>query len=137
MLHFVTNMEKIDKTGIAQRMREVRKKNNLTQQNIADVLGLSRSVYSRVEVNSYTPNLDHVIAFGIHFQIDLNWLVFGKEAKAKVAEPSAPYGNDSQNNQTQILLKMIDTLENSLKDKDTIIAFQKEELMKLKQKPQK
>ena len=129
-------MSTTDKSGIATRMREIRKKNNLTQKDIAEILGLSRSVYSRVEVNSYTPNLDHVIAFGKHFKVDLNWLVFGIKSGNNIA---MEYGDDYSLNtedpleRIKVLQKMIETLESNIKDKEIIIDYQRKEIEKLKE----
>ena len=130
------SMESFDKSGIAGRMREVRKKHNLTQKEIAGVFKLSRSVYSRIEVNNYTPNLDHVIAFGKHYKVDLNWLVFGiKPGTLLATEYDDDYSLSTEDpiERIKVLQKMIDTLESSINDKDTIISYLRKEVEELKQ----
>lgn len=45
----------------AENLREIRHKNKLTQQHLADCLGLTRSAYCSYETGRRTPDLETII----------------------------------------------------------------------------
>lgn len=126
---------------IAKRMKEVRSRNQKTQKYISDIMGLSRANYSRIETGRLAPNLKQMCLFAKEFNIDLNWLLLDKgpgtlyeNVKEEIGTYS-PAGKSSGNDEiVTAYLQLIDSLKNSLEDKNKIITLQQEEINRIKEK---
>ncbi len=59
---------------ISERIKAARKECKLTQQQVADVLGLDRSTYSYYELGHLKPSVEVVIKLSALFNADLKWL---------------------------------------------------------------
>ena len=55
-------------------LRNERRKNDKTQQQVADALNISRAQYADIERNRYTPRVELLAKLAIFFDIDLNFL---------------------------------------------------------------
>lgn len=56
------------KNKFAQRMRELRKENGLTQNQVAKMMGLSESAIAKYEQGKNEPTLDFLIAIAKFFK---------------------------------------------------------------------
>lgn len=74
----------MDQGKIGAFIRELRKENNLTQEQMAARFGVSRRTVSRWETGSNLPDLDLLIEISDAFQVDLRDLLEGERRK----EPS-------------------------------------------------
>ena len=83
---------------LGQRIQELRKQSNLSQEALGEKLGVSRQAISRWEMDGAVPEVDKLIAMGRLFGVDLNDLLqvdqpgsAGEgEAQAPAPEEKAP-----------------------------------------------
>jgi len=65
---------------IADRIRKVRLERGMTQQELADAIGLkSRSSINKIEMNTYEPGLEQIKRIARALNCDPDYLVFGQE----------------------------------------------------------
>lgn len=127
----------LDISGIADRMRQTRKKNNRTQQEIAAILGISRSNYSRIEIKDLVPNLKQIYVFAKEFNVDLNWLLFNNTPDAvyeNINEEEGTYtlSNNAAEKHLKVYQQLIETLQGTIEDKNKIIELLQSEIERLK-----
>lgn len=58
-----------------QRLRELREKRNMTQQQVADCLGIRKATYQGYEYNKYEPKLDKLLQLAELFDVTLDELM--------------------------------------------------------------
>lgn len=63
----------------AAKIKEVRKNQNLTQQDLADILNVSRSTISKWETKSAYPDITTLIQISNQFSVSLDYLLKGDE----------------------------------------------------------
>ena len=85
----------------ANRLYELRKKHNLSQEELAEKLGVSRQAVSKWERSEASPDTDNLIALAKIYDITLDELIFGeREEKNKEAdESSAEETNEASDNE--------------------------------------
>ena len=72
----------------ANRLVELRKKNNLSQEELAEKLGVSRQAVSKWERSEASPDTDNLIALAKIYGLTLDELVFGvRQTEEKAEEP--------------------------------------------------
>lgn len=62
-------------TNIPDRLKQLRETANLTQSDMAEILGVKLQSYQRFEYGSRRPSLDVLIALADYFQVSLDYLV--------------------------------------------------------------
>lgn len=60
---------------LSERLRTLRKERNLTQQDIADYLGIRLRTYQYYEGSGHRPDLETLVALADYFQVSLDYLV--------------------------------------------------------------
>lgn len=70
----------------ANRLYELRKKNNLSQEELAEKLGVSRQAVSKWERSEASPDTDNLIALAKIYGLSLDELIYG-EKESKKEEP--------------------------------------------------
>ena len=82
---------------LGQRIQELRKQSNLSQEALGEKLGVSRQAVSRWEMDGAVPEVDKLIAMGRLFGVDLNSLLQvaqpGPAGEGEAPDP-APEGDD-------------------------------------------
>lgn len=68
-----------------QRLYELRKQSGLSQEGLADLLGVSRQAVQKWEAGTSRPDLDNLAALGRYFNVSLDYLVTGQEARVSPA----------------------------------------------------
>lgn len=68
----------------SQRIKSLRKENNLTQEQLAQSLHVSRQAVSNWENNRNLPDIEMLIQISSVFDISLDELLTGKELKEKI-----------------------------------------------------
>lgn len=63
---------------IGKKLKELRISENLTQQQIAEILNISRVNYTRYETNASRPDYETLIAIADFFKISLDE-IFGRD----------------------------------------------------------
>lgn len=71
-------MIELDKKELARRMKAQRKYLGLTQEQVAEAVGITYSSYVKIENAFQTPSLVTLATISQVLQISLDWLVFGK-----------------------------------------------------------
>lgn len=66
----------MEKSGV--RIRQLRMKNNLTQEKAAESLRVDRSFYSRIESGKKGCSVDLFIQLSELFQVSLDYLILGR-----------------------------------------------------------
>ena len=66
--------------SISQNIKAYRKQNNLTQQQMADRLGVTHQTVSNWESGRSLPNIDKLNYISEKLDIDINYLLYGKKA---------------------------------------------------------
>jgi transcriptional regulator with XRE-family HTH domain len=72
-------MDKDTLTALGARLAEVRRSKNVTQEDLADMLGVSPKHISHVENATSCLSLKNLIKFCTIFDCSLDYLVFGKQ----------------------------------------------------------
>lgn len=62
-------------------LQELRKKNNLSKEELAEKINVARQTISKWELGETVPNLEQAIIQSNTLNVDLNELVLGKEKK--------------------------------------------------------
>ena len=65
-------------TSFSERLKELRKRNNLTQQELADKVGTNRVNVTRWETGRTEPNFETLIKLADLLDVSLDWL-FGRD----------------------------------------------------------
>lgn len=63
---------------IGNRLKHIRTKKGLTLEKTAGLFQLTKSVLSRYETGGRTPDNEFLEAFGKHFQVNANWLLYNE-----------------------------------------------------------
>lgn len=70
----------------AERIRQLRRQKNYTQEKLAEELNIDRSVLSRIEIGKYTCSVEFLAQVSDFFGVPLDYLVFGKEHTRDTAQ---------------------------------------------------
>lgn len=65
-----------------KRIRELREKKNLTQTQVAEILGTSQTMYSRYERNENELPIHHLIALSKYYGVSTDYIL-GLSSKSK------------------------------------------------------
>ena len=68
------------------RLYELRKKAGLSQEGLADLLGVTRQAVQKWEAGSSRPDMDNLAALARYFNVTLDYLVTGQEPPAPAAQ---------------------------------------------------
>jgi len=100
--HLKPIMQEIpSKKAVGERIKNLRKKNKLSQVFISDQLGISRSNYSQIELGNQFPSYTSLHIIARYYSKSYEWLLHGEE--------SAAIGTVSENEQE--IDKLIENLE--------------------------
>ena len=69
------------KKEIAQRLKVLRKSQNLSQQDLSDILEISRSNYSQIELGKQFPSYPSLVILSRYFNKSYDWLLHGDESQ--------------------------------------------------------
>ena len=67
----------------SERLRELRKEQGETQQQVADGLGVPRQHYHKFEAGENLPSLERFIALADHFGVSLDYLAGRTEERGR------------------------------------------------------
>ncbi len=74
----------------ANRLYELRKKNNLSQEELAEKLGVSRQAVSKWERSEASPDTDNLIGLAKIYGLSLDELIYGKKEEKKEETQEEP-----------------------------------------------
>lgn len=71
---------------LGERIRELRKKHGLSQEQLADKLNVSRQAVQKRESNVNEPNIETIKCIACYFQVDYEYLLNGKAPNSPLIE---------------------------------------------------
>lgn len=77
-----------------QRLYELRKRSGLSQEGLADLLGVTRQAVQKWESGASRPDMDNLAALARYFNVTLDYLVTGQEAASPASEPAPTIVNN-------------------------------------------
>ncbi len=81
--------------SIAERLAALRRQHGLTQEQLAQKLGVSRQAVSKWERTESSPDTDNLIALARLYGVTLDQLIYGEDAPAELLDPAEkPYSPD-------------------------------------------
>ena len=87
--------------GIGSRLKMARKTAGLTQEKMAEHVGILQGNVSQYELGNTMPKLPLIVSYGIHCNIDIAWLLKGEGFPApnryKIASHPLPYPMEMAN----------------------------------------
>ncbi len=76
-IHFVT---------FGERLRELRKERDMSQDDFAKILGTSKQILSRYELDQRTPKIDQVLKYAQKLKVSVDYLIHDTEFEAAFRE---------------------------------------------------
>ena len=70
-----------------ERLHQLRRQRGLSQENLAEVIGVTRQAVQKWESGASRPDMDNLVALSRYFETTLDYLITGEEAPSA---PSAP-----------------------------------------------
>ncbi|SHF98510.1 helix-turn-helix domain-containing protein [Pedobacter caeni] len=113
--------EILSKKDIGERIKDLRLKNGLSQSFIAEILNLSRSNYSQIELGNQYPSFHTLHSIARYYSKSYEWLLHGPEG-TQTEEPTR---------RVDLLIK---DLEVTLKGFSSSLAKLEQELIQIKNK---
>ena len=113
---------------IGDRIREVRKLNRITQEKLAELLGVSRVTISSWENNENAPTVDNIIYLSETFHVSTDYLLIGltdPDDKTQVKTAQAKMDD--------IFLNLFNSLDPAKRDE--VIKFMRYQEFLSKEKP--
>jgi transcriptional regulator with XRE-family HTH domain len=136
-----------NKTGIGRKIYNLRVLNNIKQNDLADIIGVSKSTMSNYERNYSTPDIDTLIRIADYFNVSIDSILNHKilyEQKPSLpinaAAPEYDYNSDNEYNDEE---KKITLYYNRLNDenrdyiKGKMVDLYKEQQRLSSEKPKK
>lgn len=92
----------------ANRLFELRKKHNLSQEELAEKLGVSRQAVSKWERSEASPDTDNLIALAKIYGLSLDELIYGQKESAKEDANAEPKSNTKEYDDDTLYLNIED-----------------------------
>lgn len=89
---------------MAERLQELRRKANYSQEQIADMLGISRQAISKWESGQGKPEIDNIIKLTDIYDVSSDYILLGKEDKKDFAEPVETENSKTEKTAHSIIL---------------------------------
>ncbi|MFC5699974.1 helix-turn-helix domain-containing protein [Cohnella faecalis] len=71
---------------MGERLRELRLRRNISQEEVARNIGITRSAYSHYEINNRQPIYETLIKLATFFDVSLDYIVGGVPAASETTE---------------------------------------------------
>lgn len=95
-------------TIIVERLKELRKKQNFTQQNVSDILGIKRATYAKYENGQATPPINVFIRLATMYGVNVDY-ISGKENNIKNTASETPLEAEHRTEFFNFFLNMNDS----------------------------
>jgi transcriptional regulator with XRE-family HTH domain len=69
--------------NMGERLRELRLRRKISQEEVARHIGITRSAYSHYEINNRQPVYETLIKLAAYFDVSLDYIIGGTQSKAK------------------------------------------------------
>lgn len=71
------------KTHVGERIKQLREERGMTQQMLADKIGMSKSTIAKYENNQLHPSLDVIVKIAEHFDASLDYITGRSKIRSK------------------------------------------------------
>lgn len=85
--------------NLGERLYELRKAKGLSQENVADILGVTRQTVSKWETNQTTPDFDKILPLCKLYEITTDELLTGEKSTANNTQSSSAQKEEQQDEQ--------------------------------------
>lgn len=106
---------------LARNLRFLRKKNHLNQEDLANMLSISRQAYCNYENSSRTPDIENLVILAAHFHISLDQLIL-HDLEDEALLDSSSFSSAIHETPTPYLHAQTGTLTESSISTDTFLA---------------
>ena len=72
------------------RLYDLRKRSGLSQEELANLVGVTRQAVQKWEAGTSRPDMDNLTALARYFNVTLDWLITGREMEARGAAQGGP-----------------------------------------------
>jgi transcriptional regulator with XRE-family HTH domain len=69
--------------SMGERLRELRLNRNISQEEVARHIGITRSAYSHYEINNRQPVYETLIKLAVYFDVSLDFIIGGTASRHK------------------------------------------------------
>ena len=85
--------------SFGENLVSLRKRKGVSQEQLAEVLGLTRQTVSKWELNQSTPDLQYIVHISEYFNVSLDYLIKGEESTLKevLQKEEKEYSNKKSN----------------------------------------
>lgn len=108
-----------------ETIRELREKNEWTQEQMAEKLGITRNGYAKIERGESMPNLERLNEIATLFGVEVTELLDNKNFICQIIDNNS---NTINYNSNQNLIAEIEKLKLSLSYKDELLAQKDKEI---------
>lgn len=64
--------------NVGERLRYIRRLNDYSQQEMADMVGVAHSTLQNYEYNTINPSHSVLVVYAVEFQLPIDWFLYGK-----------------------------------------------------------
>ncbi|THF81187.1 helix-turn-helix domain-containing protein [Cohnella fermenti] len=82
--------------NMGERLRELRLKRNVSQEEVARHIGITRSAYSHYEINNRQPIYETLIKLAAYFDVSLDYIIGGNAPSQSMHIIDLPDATDSK-----------------------------------------
>ncbi|MFC4777644.1 helix-turn-helix domain-containing protein [Paenibacillus sp. GCM10023252] len=87
---------------MGERLKELRLSRNLSQEEVARTVGITRSAYSHYEINNRQPVYETVIKLAGFFEVSLDYIIGGGDSLRPLGEVTA---------ETREVIRLLDDMD--------------------------
>lgn len=97
---------------LADRLKELRKSNNLTQAELGRILGVGKTTVSMYETDNSTPSDEIKLKISEHFNVSLDYLLGKTDKKNYTEDPTITIALHSDSDYDDLPKEAIDEINN-------------------------
>jgi transcriptional regulator with XRE-family HTH domain len=94
-----------------EKLKSFRLNHNLTQQQLADLLGVSQQIITYIETGKRKPSDSFKLAFLRHYKVDFDELGFETEKSIEIASNDYQVLLDNKNKEIELLKHKLDNID--------------------------
>lgn len=93
--------------GLGERLYDLRTKAGYSQEQLAELLGVSRQAVSRWEVGQGKPEIDNVVKLAQIYRVSVDYVLTGEQRVPSVSEVGAPPARQELPREYRVALSVV------------------------------